>query len=428
MKKFFEFMEKYFVPIAAKIGGQRHLVAIRDGFVTIMPLIIAGAFTVLVNNIGFKWYQNLMNSFLPKDWKMFGESISDATFGIMSILVVCTISYHLARSYDKDGMASAMVAFGSLMIMYSFTPDGAAIPIEYLGGKGLFVAIIVALGATEIFVRLLGNPKLIVKMPNGVPPAVSKSFAALFPSIIVLVIAGAVKYILVAFHIYNIHEALFLVIQAPLQGAVGSYPGLMVLVFVQQLLWFFGLHGPNILAPIVNAVLLPLTEANMHAAQAGLTPEFIVNSQFIDSFVNMGGSGTTIGLIIAIFLVGRKSKTQMMIAKLGVAPGCFNINEPIIFGMPLVLNPIYFIPFILAPMVSGSIAYFLTKIGFIPIITVMANWTMPPVVGAVLSTNSIMGGAGALICIVASIFIYMPFVMIATREELAEEKKQAQNS
>lgn len=425
MKKFFEFMEKYFVPVAAKIGGQRHLVAIRDGFVTITPLVIAGSFAVLINNLGFEWYQNMMNSFLPANWKDFGGSIWNASFGIMSLLVVCTISYHLARSYDKDGMASAMVSLGSLIILYTFNPDGA-VPMTYLGGSGLFVAIIVAIVATEIFTRLLGNPKLVIKMPNGVPPAVAKSFAALFPSIIVLVIAAAVKYIFVGFGITNIHESLFMLIQAPLQGALSSYPGLMILVFFQQLLWFFGLHGSNILAPVINAVLLPLTEANMQAVQQGLTPQFIVNSQFLDSYVNMGGSGTTIALLIAIFLVGRKSKTQMMIAKLGAAPGCFNINEPVIFGMPLVLNPIYFIPFVLAPMVTGTIAYVLTFIGFVPKVTIMANWTMPPVFGAFLSTNSLMGALTALICIAVAVLIYIPFVMIATREELKLE--QAQNN
>ncbi|EGT3615066.1 PTS sugar transporter subunit IIC [Clostridium perfringens] len=423
MKKFFEFMEKYFVPVAAKIGGQRHLVAIRDGFVTITPLIIAGSFAVLINNLGFKWYQNLMNSFLPANWKDFGGSIWNASFGVMSLLVVCTISYHLARSYDKDGMSSAMVSLGSLIILYTLNPDGT-MPMTYLGGSGLFVAIIVAIVATEIFTRLLGNPKLVIKMPNGVPPAVAKSFAALFPSIIVLVIAAAVKYIFVGFGVTNIHESLFMLIQKPLQGALSSYPGLMILVFMQQLLWFFGLHGSNILAPVINAVLLPLTEANMHAAQQGLTPEFIVNSQFLDSFVNMGGSGVTIALLIAIFLVGRKSKTQMMIAKLGTAPGCFNINEPVIFGMPLVLNPIYFIPFIIAPMVTGTIAYFLTFIGFVPKVTIMANWTMPPVFGAFLSTNSLMGALTALICIAVAVLIYIPFVMIATREELKLEQSQ----
>lgn len=421
MKKFFEFMEKYFVPVAAKIGCQRHLVAIRDGFVTITPLVIAGSFAVLINNLGFEWYQNMMNSFLPVNWKSFGGSIWNASFGVMSLLVVCTISYHLARSYDKDGMASAMVSLGSLIILYTFNPDGA-IPMTYLGGSGLFVAIIVAIVATEIFTRLLGNPKLVIKMPNGVPPAVSKSFAALFPSIIVLVIAAAVKYIFIGFGITNIHESLFILIQAPLQGALSSYPGLMILVLLQQLLWFFGLHGSNILAPIINAVLLPLTEANMQAAQSGLTPQYIVNSQFLDSYINMGGSGTTIALLIAIFLVGRKSKTQMMIAKLGAAPGCFNINEPIIFGMPLVLNPIYFIPFVLAPMVTGTIAYFLTYINFVPKITIMANWTMPPIFGAFLSTNSIMGAITSLICIAISVLIYIPFVMIATKEELKLEQ------
>lgn len=425
MKKFFDLMDKYFVPHAAKIGSQRHLVAIRDGFVTISPLIMAGAFATLLNNIGFEWYQNFMNSILPSNWKDFGGGIWAGSLAIMGILASCTIAYHLAKGYNKDGLAAAMISLACNMLLFAPSPDGT-LPMTYLGGSGLFVAIIVALVSTEIFVKLSGHPKLIVKMPEGVPPAVSKSFAALIPTMMIIALASLIKLLLGYAGIMNIHEALFNVIQSPLQNMVGSVWGMIALIVIQQLLWFFGLHGSNILAPIISAVLLPLTEANMAAVQAGQAPEHIINSQFLDSFVNMGGSGTTIALIIAIYIAGRRSKTQMMIAKLGTAPGLFNINEPIIFGMPMVLNPIYFIPFMIAPLVSGLIAYFATVVGFMPPVSILASWTTPPVLGAILSTNSVRGGIVAIACIVISVFIYLPFVKMATNQELALEKEEAQ--
>ncbi|APQ75410.1 PTS sugar transporter subunit IIC [Clostridium botulinum] len=417
MKKFFDWMEEHFVPIAAKIGSQRHLVAIRDGFASITPIIMAGAFAVLFNNLGWKPYQNFMNWLLPANWKDFGGGVWNGTFAIMSLLVVFTISYHLAKSYEKDGLSAGIVSLSALLILYKPTKDGGAVPLEFLGGQGLFVALIVALVATEIFVKLAGNPKLIIKMPEGVPPAVAKSFAALLPSIIVLAITAAVKQIFGAIGIPDIHKALFSALQAPLQGVMGSLGGLLVLVLVQQFLWFFGLHGSNILAPIINAVLLPLTEANVRAFKNGVNPKHIINSQFLDSYVNMGGSGATIALLIAIFIIGRKSKSQKTIANLSMAPGMFNINEPVIFGLPIILNPIYFIPFILAPLASGVIAYVLTVIGFAPKVVVMAHWTTPPILGAIISTNSLRGGITALICMVVSIIIYMPFVRIATKKD-----------
>lgn len=420
MKKFFDWMDRYFVPVAAKIGAQRHLVAIRDGFVTISPLIMAGAFATLINNIGWEPYQNFMNSILPSNWKDFGGGIWAGSLAIMSVLAACTIAYHLAKGYGKDGMAAAMLSLGSTMLLYVPNADGS-IPSMFLGGSGLFVAIIVALLTTELFVKLSGSPKLVIKMPDGVPPAVSKSFAALLPTIIIIALVSLVKLLFGYVGIANIHQALFDVIQVPLQNVVGSVWGLLGLILIQQLLWFFGLHGSNILAPIISAVLLPLTQANMAAVQAGQAPEHIINSQFLDSFVNMGGSGTTIALIIAIYIAGRKSKTQMMIAKLGTAPGLFNINEPIIFGMPLVLNPIYFIPFILAPIASGLIAYAATLFGIMPKVTILASWTTPPVIGAWLSTNSIMGAVVAIVCIAVSVLIYLPFVRMATKQELAND-------
>jgi cellobiose PTS system EIIC component len=422
MNKFFEWMEEHFVPVAGRIGGQRHLVAIRDGFATITPIIMAGAFAVLFNNLGFEWYQNLLNSLLPVGWKSWGGNVWSGSFAIMSILIVFTVSYHLARSYDKDGLAAGVVGVAASMILYATTPDGA-LPYTFLGAQGLFIALIVALVSTEIFVKLIGNPRLVIKMPNGVPPAVTKSFAALIPSIIILAIAAGIKQLFITISIPDMHQALFFTLQKPLQGIAGSLGGVLIIILVSQVLWFFGLHGSNILAPIINALLLPLLLANTEAIKSGLQPENILNSQFLDSYVNMGGSGATIGLIIAIYMLGKKSGVQQKtIANLGVGPGCFNINEPVIFGMPLVLNPMYFIPFILAPMVSAIIAYVLTYIGFVPKVSIMATWTTPPILGALISTNSVMGAVTALICLVTSVLIYIPFVYMAGRQEVAEER------
>ena len=423
MNKFFEWMEEHFVPIAAKIGSQRHLMAIRDGFATITPLIMAGAFAVLLNSMGFEWYQNLMNSILPVGWKDWGGNVWNGTFAIMSLLVVFTVSYHLARSYDSDGLAAGVLGLASSIILLKTSDLDWAIPFGFLGAQGLFVALIVALVSTELFVKLIGNPRLVIKMPDGVPPAVAKSFAALFPSMIVLGIAAAVKQIFITFNITDIHQALFFTIQGPLQGLVGSLGGVLIIVFLIQLLWFFGLHGSNILAPVINALLLPLLLANTEAVKNGLQAENILNSQFLDSYVNMGGSGGTIALLIAIYIIGKKSsKSQRMIANLGIAPGCFNINEPVIFGMPIVLNPMYFIPFILAPLASTIIAYVLTYIGFVPKVSIMATWTTPPILGALISTNSIMGAVTAVICIVVSVLIYLPFVYVASKAEIKAEE------
>lgn len=417
MKKFFEWMEEYFVPIAGRIGAQRHLVAIRDGFATITPIIMAGAFAVLFNNLGFEWYQNLLNYLLPVGWKAWGGNIWSGSFAIMSVLIVFTVSYHLARSYEKDGLAAGAVGVAASMILYAATPDGSAIPFTFLGAQGLFIALISALVSTELFVKLIGNPRLVIKMPNGVPPAVTKSFAALIPSIIILAIAAGIKQIFVALSITDMHQALFFTIQKPLQGLVGSLGGVLVIIFVSQILWFFGLHGSNICAPLINALLLPLLLANTEAIKNGLQPENILNSQFLDSYVNMGGAGTTIGLIIAIYILGKKAGAQQRtIANLGAAPGCFNINEPVIFGMPIVLNPMYFIPFILSPMVSAIIAYVLTYIGFVPKVSIMATWTTPPILGALISTNSIMGAVTACICLAVSVLIYLPFVYLVGKQ------------
>ncbi|MGE6257960.1 PTS cellobiose transporter subunit IIC [Heyndrickxia sporothermodurans] len=422
MSKIIEGLEKHFVPIAGRIGAQRHLVAIRDGFVSIMPLMILGSFATLLNNLPIKAYQNFMKSVFGENWTMFGGVLWQGTFAIVSFLVAFSIAYNLAKSYNKDGLSSGVVSIAALLSIMATTKDGG-FPISWASATGLFVAIFVALISTEIFTRLLGNSKLIIKMPDGVPPAVSRSFAALFPAMITLIIFGLIKVITVKMGISDLHQALYDLLQAPIAKMANTLWSAIVIAIVNHFLWFFGLHGSNILEPLMQAVYLPAINDNIAAFKAGTEIPNIVTKSFFDGFVYLGGSGATIGLLIAILISGRKHKQYKDLSKLSVAPGLFNINEPVVFGLPIVLNPILFIPFILTPLLLTIISYLAIASGLVPKTVVLLPWTTPPVIGGFVATASWKGGLLAAINLLISIFIYIPFIKMAERSFLKKEKE-----
>ncbi|EAG6834130.1 PTS sugar transporter subunit IIC [Listeria monocytogenes] len=425
MNGFIAFMEKYFIPYAAKIGGQRHLVAIRDGFITTMPLMILGSFAVLINNFPIPAYQKFMNNLFGEGtWQAFGGNVWNGTFAILALLIAFTVAYNLAKSYDKDPLSSAVVSVATFFTIGAIAPgaDGIA-NTGGLGSTGLFLALIIAILSTEIFTRLSGSPKLIINMPDGVPPAVSRSFAALFPAMITVSIFGLITAFFQAAGVTNLVISFYELVQEPFMGLANSLPAALLLAFVSAFLWFFGLHGANIIDPFMQTINIPAIEANVKALEAGKELPYIVNKPFFDSFVNLGGTGATIGLIIAIFIVARKHKAYMKVSKLSAAPGIFNINEPMMFGLPIVLNPIMFIPYILAPLVLVTVAYFATAIGWVPACTIVTPWTTPPIIGGALATQSIAGGVLAAVNLGLSILIFLPFAKIAQIQELRREKE-----
>ncbi|WP_223191839.1 PTS sugar transporter subunit IIC [Propionispora hippei] len=420
------FLEKYFVPVAGRIGSQRHLVAIRDGFVAIMPLIMVGAMAVLLNSFPIEFYQKAMVSIFGEGWKSFGVNLWNGTFAIMSLLVTFSTSYNLAKSYQADGLAAGLVSFGSLLMLYTASEKDWALPFGFLGAQGLFVALFVALVATEVFVRLAGNSKLIIKMPEGVPPAVAKSFASLIPAVIVLTLFCLFKVLTVAVGIPNIHDAIFKAIQAPIAGLADHIGSAMLVAFLVHILWFFGLHGTNILGPLLNAVYLPAINDNVAAFQAGLPIPHIVTMPFFDAFVWMGGAGCTIGLVAAVFIAGKR-KSNRNIAQLSAGPVAFNINEPMMFGMPIVLNPIYLIPFVLTPIILTITTYVAISSGIVPRTVAMVPWTTPPVIGGFLVTGSIMGALLSLINLAIAVVLYIPFVILGERHEAKAEQQTVQS-
>lgn len=426
MKKLIEFMEKYFVPVAGRIGSQRHLVAIRDGFVTIMPLILVGSFAVLINNFPWVGFQNFMRSVFGESWTSLGGRLWDGSFAIMSLLVAFTIAYNLARHYNSNGVTAGVISFSCLLMLYNGSAADWALPFAFLGAQGLFVAIFVALISTEIFVRLLANKKLVIKMPDSVPPAVAKSFAALIPAAVTMIIFALLRIILVALSVPDVHQAIFKLIQQPLMGLADSLGAALIIVLLVHLLWFFGLHGGNIILPVTSAIFLPLMDANIAAFKAGEQIPNVITSGFFDSFVYMGGSGTTICLLIAMFIAAKRAENRSM-AKLGIGPGIFNINEPVLFGVPMVLNPIYVIPFILTPIVITVISWLSIAIGLVPKTIAIPTWTIPPVLNGFLATGSWRGAVLNIVCLIIGVAIYLPFVVISEKYQ-AKTELEAKNT
>lgn len=427
----FRFLEEKFVPVAARVGNQRHLVAIRDGFITIMPLTIVGSLAVLVNNLPIKFYQNALDAIWKHEtWTQWGGNVWGATFGIISLLLAFTIAYNLAKSYDKDGLSAGVISFSTYLTFGTFGEGG--LTGLTTGTGGIFIAIIIALLSTELFCKLTGNPKLLIKMPNGVPPAVSKSFAALLPAIITIGLFALVRTIISAgFDIPDIVGSFYSAIQEPFMGLTNSWIAALLLAFIPTFLWTLGVHGANIIEPFMQTINLPAIEANVKAISSGEVAPYIVNKPFFDAFINMGGSGTTIALIIAIFLFARKNKQYNTVGKLSAAPGLFNINEPLLFGLPIVLNPVLFVPFILTPMVNVTIAFFATKWGLVPAATVSPPWTTPPVINGFLATQSWQGAVLSIVLIVVAVCIYLPFISMANRmakqNELRAAEAESQN-
>ncbi|MBP2077225.1 PTS sugar transporter subunit IIC [Oceanobacillus polygoni] len=417
-----KFMQK-FIEIAGRIGAQRHLVAIRDGFVAIMPLIIVGSLAILVNNfppLGALNFVEWMNGIFGEgNWQAVGGSIWNGTFAVLGLLIAFSIAYNLAKSYEVDGLSAGLISAAAYIMLVPETPDWG-LSFAWLGAQGLFVAIIIALVLTELF-RFLVKSKFTIKMPEGVPDGVARSFTALIPATIILIIVGFFQAMMNVFAEISIFEVIFNVIQEPLQGLGNTLPAAIVVSFLNHLLWFFGLHGTNIIGSVIEPVYLPLIQTNLELFQGGMSAfevPYIVTKPFLDSFVFMGGSGATIALLIAIFIVIRHEKNHPYreVAKLSAPAGLFNINEPVIFGLPIVLNPVMLIPFILVPVTLTITSYIALATGIVPKTVAILPWTTPPILSGYLVTGgSWRGIALQLFNLTLAVLMYIPFIMAGVR-------------
>ncbi|KRL59514.1 oligo-alpha-mannoside phosphotransferase system enzyme IIC [Latilactobacillus fuchuensis DSM 14340 = JCM 11249] len=348
----------------------------------------------------------------------------NATMSIMTVFVTFGIGYYLSDSYDVDGIFGGAVAFASFLILTPFmmTTDkgvdvSGVLSLDRLGAKGMFLGMIAAFIAAELYCRFTKKGWQI-KMPDGVPPAVSKSFAALIPAVLTLTIFLAVQAAVTGLFNVNLHDVIYEVIQKPLVGLGSSLPATLVALFFVQLLWFFGLHGQIIVNSVMDPIWNTLMLENLDAYKAGRALPHIITKPFMETFtVGLGGSGMTLAVVILMAFVMKK-KQYRDVGRLALAPGLFNVNEPVIFGMPIVLNASIFIPWLIAPLIVTVLNYAVMAIGLVPAPTgVSVPWTVPIFFSGMLATNSVLGGILQLIDVVIVGLIWFPFLKMLDRQK-----------
>ncbi|MCM3091872.1 MULTISPECIES: PTS cellobiose transporter subunit IIC [unclassified Cytobacillus] len=432
MSKFNSFLEEKVMPVAAKIGGQRHLLALRDGLIATMPFIVIGSIFLIIANFPIPGYADWMTSIFGASWAAKLSYPVDATFNIMSIIAAFAVAYRLAESYKLDAMSAGTISIAAFLLTtpfsFTFTPADAegvlvtgAISKAFLSSKGLFVALLFAILSTEIY-RWVVKKDIVIKMPAGVPPSVGKSFASLIPGLFVLVTVWVIRLLVELTPYESINDLVTIVLGDPLKMVGLTLGGTIVAELFVTVLWSTGLHGTNIVKSVMEPIWFGAMGDNMTAYQAGEPLPHIVTQQFWDNFIHIGGTGVTFGLVLSMVLFA-KSKQMKNLGRLALGPGIFNINEPLIFGMPIVLNPIMILPFVLTSIVTVIVTFIGMDMGLVAKpVGIAVPWTMPPIISGYLASGGHISGAVMnVVNILISFLIYTPFFKIYDRAKKREE-------
>lgn len=416
-------LQEKLLPVAARLGNNKALVSIRDGITLTIPLLLIGSLLMVIASFPIPGWEKYLGDIGVADYLWKGV---DSSFGLLGLVASFGIAYFMARQYKVDGIPAGIVSLSSFITVTPFITGeaGAGMPTAFMASKGLFVAMILGLINGYIYQWFI-NHNIQIKMSDGVPPAVSKSFSAIIPGAVTIVGWLIVYATLDKLSLPNFHEIAQVALGGPLGLLGNNVIGLLILIFLNSSFWFVGLHGGN----VVNAVMKPLwlanLDANKVAYQTGETLPNIFTSVFMDNFVFIGGGGATIGLVLALGYLAHKKKASKQLktlAPITVIPGLFNINEPAMFGVPIVLNILLLVPFILAPMFNLLVAWGAMASGLVPLTYTDPGWTMPPVISGLLATGSISGSLLQIVLIVLDVLLYLPFVIaIEKRFKLLED-------
>ncbi|MGM0125482.1 PTS system, cellobiose-specific IIC component [Enterococcus sp. AZ194] len=417
MNGFMDKLSEKIMPLANWLGQNKYLMVLRDAFMLSFPLTMFGSIIVVIANLPFFSDETkaTLNTLLGS-----GQS---ATMSIMTVFVTFGIGYYLSKSYEVEGIFGGAVAFSSFLILTPFFIDTEAgeisgvLSLDRLGAKGMFIGMLAAFIAAEIYCRVTKRGWQI-KMPDGVPPAVSKSFAAMIPAIVTLSFFLLINVLMTGIFHANLHDVIYEVIQKPLTGLGSSLPATLIALFFVQFLWFFGLHGQIIVNSVMDPIWNTLMLDNLEAYKAGDKLPHIITKPFMETFtVGLGGSGMTLAavLILAFFM---KKKQYKDIGRLALGPAVFNVNEPVIFGFPIVLNVTILIPWILGPLLVTTVNYLLMAAGIFPAPTgVSVPWTVPIIASGILATNSWLGGLLQVIDFAILFVLWFPFLKTLDRSK-----------
>ncbi|MFV0556945.1 MAG: PTS sugar transporter subunit IIC [Lactovum sp.] len=423
---FMDYMDKFQV-VAEKISDNRYLKAVSKGMMMTIPATITGSLFTLLANISIKPYQDFLTSTNLKSLFLIPGIF---TSNIMGLIVVYFVASRLASSYKLDPMVPGILSLVSFLILTPLSTFEVPvhdtvrptdfISFDYIGAKGMFVAILLGIVVTELYYVFIKN-NITIRMPNSVPKFVEQSFSAIIPFLSITFIMSIVSWLFKMTSAGSVHALIYNVLQVPIQKIGGSFWGVTFAYALIGLFWWFGIHGKALIFGVFAPIIQTMTIENMDAATKGIDSPNVIDFGFTSVFLEIGGGGCVLGLAIC-FLLFSKSDQYKNVGRVTGLTTFFGINEPITFGTPVCLNMHYLIPTVITPLITGAIGYLSIMIGFVP----QMKGTQLPTGTPTLINGFIVGGwqgfVTQLLCVVVAVLIYYPFFKIADKKQFAEEQ------
>jgi len=400
------FVHRWIVPFLTALSDNIYMSAIRTGMVSVVPLTIIGGLFMVFSYLPLPGWEQKVEKYLP----LLQVPVT-ATFGLLAVFVCFAIGYDLGKRFKQEAITSGMLATVVFLLIQVDLKE-QTLTMAGLGSQGLFTAILVALFSVRVQKFMLDHGA-VIRMPASVPEAVQESFLSLTPMIVLVVFFWVIRFVL-GVDINAVVQGAF----KPLVFALNTLPGILVYAFLVTMLWSVGINGDNTMDAIVLPVFTQFLAANVAAMQAGTALPYVTANGFFTTFANVGGTGATIAL--ALVLLNSKDPGYRKVSRLSLPTQVFQINEPIFYGMPIVLNPIFMVPYVLSALVLTAGSYLLMDWGILQKPFVNVPWTTPPIIGHYLVSGGDWKAAVWGACsILIAMAIYWPFARAAERQRLA---------
>ncbi|MCU0250406.1 MAG: PTS transporter subunit EIIC [Vicinamibacterales bacterium] len=403
------FLNKYVVPPLTVLSENTYLSAIRAGMVSIVPLTIIGGLFLVVSFLPVAGWDTVVAPYLP-----LLQLPVTATFGLLAVFVCFAIAYDLGTRLKQEAVVSASMA-ALVFLLIQVRPEDQTLSMDGLGSRGLFTAILVALVTVRVQ-KCFTDRNWVIALPRHVPAVVYDTFLSLSPMVFLVVAFWLIRFVAGV----DINQALQTAF-TPLVFALNTLPGILAYACLVTLLWSVGINGDNTLDAIVAPIFLQYLAANVDAVAQGQALPYVTASGFFSTFVNVGGTGATLGL--ALVMLRSKEPGYRKVSRLSLPTQIFGINEPIFFGFPIVLNPIFMIPYVVTALVLTTCTYLLMSWGLMQKPFVAVPWTTPPIVGHYLvSGGDWRAAVWGAISILIAMAVYYPFAKAAERQRLNAER------
>lgn len=419
-------IEKVLAPFANALNNNKIIQTISKALMSLMPALMIGAIGSLLQQIPIPAYQNFIQS---TGIYAFTQVLVNVTTNMLALYAAFAISYVFVKNEGYDGFTGGILSLIAFMIVTPMETVGEGwaavtnLPLSWLGAKGLFTAMFVALLTGYIYSFLM-RKNITIKMPDSVPPFVSKSFSGIIPGAAIALVFGIISILIQMTPFGDVHQAIYGLIGAPLSSIGGSIWAALLIYVLSGFCWFFGIHGIAVMSAVMP-IWMAADMANVSAISAGGAASNIVTYNWVNAIGNIGGAGCTLGLIL-LCAFAAKSKRYREMGKLAIVPSCFGINEPVVFGLPCMLNATLMIPFVFLPVILIGISYVLTITGILPIGNGIAAGACIPVFSGLL----IGGWRVALwniIEILITVLAYLPFFKILDKQAYLEENPSTEN-